>query len=121
MKKICLLLPIILMLSSCGAVLGNKSISVYYSCSSHAMFEAAQEDIDRILDQYESLQLEETNEELDFFTAFFVVIYEGEEQLARFWVDENLTICADDICYKIESGNFDYNYLMDLYEGSKEA
>ena len=122
MKRSCLtiLSAILLCLSSCSKNITNsdKEIAVYYGVSSYAMFEAEQQDIDFILNQYRSLTFTQTNQSFSLFTAFYVVIYQEEEILARFFVDENNIFWINDSYYQIQAGTFDYQFLKDLYENS---
>ncbi len=122
MKRSCLtiLSAILLCLSSCSknSTNSDKEIAVYYGVSSYAMFEAEQQDIDFILNQYRSLTFTQTNQSFSLFTAFYVVIYQEEEILARFFVDENNIFWINDSYYQIQAGTFDYQFLKDLYENS---
>ena len=122
MKRSCLtiLSAILLCLSSCSknSTNSDKEIAVYYGVSSYAMFEAEQQDIDFILNQYRSLTFTQTNQSFSLFTALYVVIYQEEEILARFFVDENNIFWINDSYYQIQAGTFDYQFLKDLYENS---
>lgn len=122
MKRSCLtiLSAILLCLSSCSknSTNSDKEIAVYYGVSNYAMFEAEQQDIDFILNQYRSLTFTQTNQSFSLFTAFYVVIYQEEEILARFFVDENNIFWINDSYYQIQSGTFDYQFLKNLYENS---
>ena len=122
MKRSCLtiLSAILLCLSSCSknSTNSDKEIAVYYGVSSYAMFEAEQQDIDFILNQYRSLTFTQTKQPFSFSTAFHVVINQGEETLARFFVDENNIFWINDSYYQIQAGTFDYQFLKDLYENS---
>ena len=122
MKRSCLtiLSAILLCLSSCSknSTNSDKEIAVYYGVSSYAMFEAEQQDIDFILNQYRSLTFTQTNQSFSLFTAFYVVINQEEEILARFFVDENNIFWINDSYYQIQAGTFDYQFLKNLYENS---
>ncbi len=122
MKRSCLtiLSAILLCLSSCSknSTNSDKEIAVYYGVSSYAMFEAEQQDIDFILNQYRSLTFTQTNQSFSLFTAFYVVIYQEEEILARFFVDENNIFWINDSYYQVQTGSFDYQFLKKLYENS---
>lgn len=120
MKKLYFFVALILtvLLASCGSA-ANKTMSVFYGVSSHAMFEASQRDINTILEQYDSLTLEKTQEECDIGTAFNVTIFENNNIIAHFWVDKNGVFIVDDEHCKIKAGSFDYNYLKKIYEESK--
>lgn len=122
MKRSCLtiLSAILLCLSSCSknSTNSDKEIAVYYGVSSYAMFEAEQQDIDFILNQYRSLTFTQTNQSFSLFTAFYVVIYQEEETLARFFVDENNIFWINDSYYQVQTGSFDYQFLKKLYENS---
>lgn len=122
MKRSCLtvLSAILLCLSSCSknSTNSDKEIAVYYGVSSYAMFEAEQQDIDFILNQYRSLTFTQTNQSFSLFTAFYVVINQEEEILARFFVDENNIFWINDSYYQIQSGTFDYQFLKNLSENS---
>ncbi len=122
MKRSCLtiLSAILLCLSSCSknSTNSDKEIAVYYGVSNYAMFEAEQQDIDFILNQYRSLTFTQTNQSFSLFTAFYVVINQEEEILARFFVDENNIFWINDSYYQIQAGTFDYQFLKNLYENS---
>lgn len=122
MKRSCLtiLSAILLCLGSCSknSTNSDKEIAVYYGVSNYAMFEAEQQDIDFILNQYRSLTFTQTNQSFSLFTAFYVVINQEEEILARFFVDENNIFWINDSYYQIQAGTFDYQFLKDLYENS---
>lgn len=99
----------------------GKDITVYYGVSSYAMFGAEQAVIDKILGQYSSLRFEKTEDKLDLFTAFHVIIFNREKLLAKFWVDQNGVFWRNGETqdYKVISGSFDYKYLRTVYENSK--
>lgn len=122
MRRSCLIIlsAILLCLSSCSknSTNSDKEIAVYYGVSSYAMFEAEQQDIDFILNQYRSLTFTQTNQSFSLFTAFYVVIYQEEEILARFFVDENNIFWINDSYYQVQTGSFDYQFLKKLYENS---
>ena len=82
------------------------------------MFEAEQQDINFILNQYRSLTFTQTKQPFSFSTAFHVVINQGEETLARFFVDENNIFWINDSYYQVQTGSFDYQFLKKLYENS---
>ncbi len=122
MRRSCfaILSAILLCLSSCSKNGTNidKEIAVYYGVSSYAMFEAEQQDINFILNQYRSLTFTQTKQPFSFSTAFHVVINQGEETLARFFVDENNIFWINDSYYQVQTGSFDYQFLKKLYENS---
>lgn len=120
------MLSIVLLLAGCAKsedkdMIKADDITIFYGVSSYAMFGADQGVIDELLNQFNSLSFEKTNEELDLLSAYFVIFsYDGSD-VKKIWVDKNGVFWLDGKtqCYKVSSGSFDYQYLKAIYEDNR--
>lgn len=127
MKKVFfILLAFALLLTGCVKPEGNNlqkadNITIFYSCSSYAMFGADQVVIDDLFNQFNSLEFEKTTDEIDLGSAFTVNFSGSWNGSKTFWVDKDGVFWLDGEtqCYRISSGSFDYLYLKAIYEDSK--
>ena len=96
-------------------------IVVMYGFSSYAMFGASQDVLDSLTNQLNSLSFAQTDEQMDFPTQFLVTLSDGKKDIAKFSVDENGVFQLDGQTqnHKVSSGSFDYTYLKEAYENSK--
>lgn len=109
----------ILALLSCAGKEEKNSIdaAVYYGVSSYALFTSDESIVGELEDFYDTLKVKETDEKLDLFTAFSVVLKDK-----KFWVDDKGVIWLDGEtkCYKKVSGSLDYKRISQIYNGSKD-
>lgn len=121
------LLGFIFLLTGCAKKNNTKlstpdNIVIGYSISSHAMFGAEQTVIDDLFERLNSLTFEETSEEIDLISTIMVNFSAEGKSIKRFSVDKNgiFWLDGETQCYKIKSGSFDYEYLKDIYDNSKQ-
>jgi hypothetical protein len=115
-----------MLLSGCAKLESNNmikadNITIFYGVSSYAMFGVDQGVIDDLLNQLNSLSFEKTTEELDLFSAFYVIFsYDGSD-VKKIWVDKNGVFWLDGKTqgYKVSSGTFDYQHLKAIYQDSR--
>lgn len=119
-----LMIAFILLLSGCKKQVAETKISadgirIGYGFSSYAMFEAEHSIIEDLLTRINSLTFEETADSLDLATAFSVDISLKGEGVKSIWVDSKGVFWLDGgvKCYRVKTGEFDYQYLKTIYEG----
>ena len=85
------------------------------------MFTQDETAVQKIADAFSGLQFEETDREMDVFTAMNVVFQNGDQVTARFSVDKNgvFTVGNDSAYYRLKSGSFPYEEVYGLYENSR--
>ena len=81
--------------------------------------------VNEMVDIYNSIQYEETDETVDVMTAgevFFFTFNKGNDEQAKLIVDKNsvITFEAGTQCYKIVS-EFDFDYVKGLVDEQREA
>lgn len=121
----CVFLASALLLAGCAKPAADSikadQVSVFYGVSSYALFSEDQKVIRELIDSYNGLSFEKTEAELDFISAFSVILsYEGKnvikftvDKYGVFWLD------GDTQCYKVASGSFDYARLKSIYEDTE--
>ena len=130
MKKLALLLPLLWIaaaFSGCSKAPGAPAeiradrVTITYGVSSYAMFTQDETAVQKIADAFSGLQFEETDREMDVFTAMNVVFQNGDQVTARFSVDKNgvFTVGNDSAYYRLKSGSFPYEEVYGLYENSR--
>lgn len=141
LKRICVLMLCVFMLISITACSKNTEdieevdqICVSGSYVESWMYVYTDKDfVNEMVDIYNSIQYEETDEDVDVMTegeVLFFTFNKGNDQQAKFIVDKNsvFTFEAGTQCYKITS-EFDFDYVKGLvdaqqkkaFEDSKEA
>ncbi|MCB8814789.1 hypothetical protein [Desulfosporosinus shakirovi] len=127
MKRVFLImLIIILLLTGCTTSDSNRTltadnITIFYGCSSYAMFGADQRIVDNLLNQFNSLSFERTAQTIGLLTAFHVSFSYKGKGVNSFWVDKNGVFWLDGKteCFKVSSGDLNYQYIKAVYEDSK--
>ena len=120
MKKYVFILTLLTVISlfACDKTEKTKpvDVSVYYGVSSYALFSSDESIVSELADFYDTLEVIETDEKLDLFTAYLVSFKDK-----KYWVDKNGVIWLDDEtkCYKKVSGSLDYERISKIYNGSK--
>ncbi len=121
MKKYAFILIIItvIVLSACDKTEKSNPIdvAVYYGVSSYALFSSDESIVSELADFYDTLEVIETDDKLDFFTAYLVSFKDK-----KFWVDKNgvIWLNGETKCYKKVSGSLDYDRITEIYKGSTD-
>jgi hypothetical protein len=86
------------------------------------MVGAEQTVIDDLFERLNSLTFEETSEEIDLMSTIMVNFSTKGKSIKRFGVDKNgiFWLDGETQCYKIKPGSFDYEYLKEIYDNSKQ-
>lgn len=114
-----LILLTVIGLFACGKT--EKSITVdvavYYGVSSYALFSSDESIVSELADFYDTIEVIETDEKMDLFTAYLVSFKDK-----KFWIDKNGVIWLDGEtkCYKKVSGSLDYDRITEIYKGSRD-
>lgn len=122
MKKHAFILMFItfIFLFACGKTEKTNpvDVAVYYGVSSYALFSSDESIVSELADFYDTLEVTETDEKLDLFTAYLVSF-----KNKKFWVDKNGVIWLDGEtkCYRKVSGSLDYDRIDEIYKGSKHS
>ena len=115
---ITLMLAAFMVLSSCGKTEKSNpvDVAVYYGVSSYALFSSDESIVSELADFYDTLEVTETDEKLDLFTAYLVTFKDK-----KFRVDKNgvIWLNGETKCYKKVSGSLDYDRIAEIYKGSK--
>ncbi len=92
-------------------------IVIYSVNSSYVPFEASQEEIDQLVNNLNSLSLEETDERLDVSNCFIVYLLFNDETVAHFTVDSKDVFLIDNepLCYQPPAYTFKSYILENLY------
>lgn len=98
-------------------------VMIFYGLSSWAMFGAPEEAVQRLTGMYNNLELRQTEEQLDYQTAFGISFSRDGQTVAGWSVDEQgrCRLKSDDAVYQIASADFDYQAIKDIYENSKTS
>lgn len=119
MKKYAFVLMLLMVggLLACGKTEKTYpvDVAVYYGVSSYALFSSDESIVNELADFYDTLEVIETDEKLDLFTAYLVSF-----KCKKFWVDKNGVIWLDGDTkgYKKVSGSLDYDRIAEIYKGS---
>lgn len=103
--------------------LAADQVRIFYGVSSWAMFGAPAAAVQTLTEMYNNLELQESEEQLDFATAFNISFSEGVQTVGGWSVDEQgvCQISGDAATYRIVSQSFDYQAIKDIYENSKDG
>ena len=106
---------------NCHNRLKADNVTIGYGFSSYAMFGADQRIVDNLLSHFNSLSFERTARQMDPSTAFHVYFSYKGKGVKSFWVDKNGVFWLDGKteCFKVSSGDLNYQYLKAVYEDSK--
>jgi len=126
MKKYRLLLVISILLvgvSGCSKqdsyfnIENADNISIFYGISSHAMHSTDEDIIKAVSVNLNSLSFKKTDKQIDGSSMFTISLLKKDEQIALVFVDAKGVFWIDDTaeCYEVDSGTFDYSYILSIY------
>lgn len=126
-KVFTVLIGFIILLAGCAKQNNTKlstpdNVVIGYSVSSYIMVGTEQTVIDDLFERLNSLTFEETSDEIDLMSTIMVNFSAEGKSIKRFGVDKNgiFWLDGETQCYKIKSGSFDYEYLKEIYDNSKQ-
>jgi len=103
--------------------LDADQVNIFYGVSSWAMFGADEAIVAQLVEMYNNLELQKTEDELDFLTAFAITFYKDDETVGGLVVDENglCRLAGADTVYKILFDSLDYGAVRAIYENSMDS
>jgi flagellar motor component MotA len=98
------------------------SIIISYAIQSYAMFSTDASTVKAVAKKLEKLHFQKTGKEMDNGTMYSITFHSDNKPIATYSIDKNNTfrLNGSKECYKIASGTFDYKFIKDIYEKSKE-
>ncbi|MHB1151627.1 MAG: hypothetical protein ACYCWE_00160 [Eubacteriales bacterium] len=121
MKKYAFVMAMIMVIGlfACGKTEKTNpvDVAVYYGVSSYALFSSEESIVSELADFYNTLEVIETDEKLDLFTAYLVSFKDK-----KFWVDINgvIWLNGETKCYKKVFGSLDYDRITEIYKGNTD-
>jgi hypothetical protein len=124
-KKFLLIIISILFIGISGCFKHNSyfkienadSVTIFHGASSYVFVSTDKEIIKLISKNLNDLSFKKTNAQMNAFSMFTINISNDKGSLAQLSVDEKGVFYIDDTadCYKVNSGEFDYDYIQDIY------